>query len=381
MNAEIITIGTELLLGEIVDTNQRDLATYLRSIGMDVFQATTVGDNAHRIAQAVREAMARAKVVVTSGGLGPTVDDPTREAIAEALQVPSEFHPGLWEQIQERFARMGRTPTDNNRRQAFLPRGAEAIENPVGSAPAFLVEAGGSVVIALPGVPSELHVIMERSVLPLLRERLQIRAVIKSRILRTAGAGESWIDDRIQDLEKLTNPTVGLAAHPARVDIRITAKAESDGEAEEMIRGVEDTLRERLGKAIYGVDQESLEEATLQLIRKSGWRLATVEVGSGLILAGRLTRWGDVYAGGCVFPPGRASELQDLVGQAQAEHGAEVGLGVVLTAEADRQALSILVRSPLGEDHAESWYAGPPRNVGAWSAALGLDLLRRKLIA
>jgi len=381
MNAEIITIGTELLLGEIADTNTRDLAAFLRSLGIDVFQSTTVGDNVLRISQAVREAMGRAKIVVTSGGLGPTVDDPTREGIAAALNVPTEFHPELWAQIQERFGRMGRTPTENNRRQAFLPRGATAIENPVGTAPAFLVESGESVVIALPGVPSELQVIFERSVIPYLLDRFEIRAVIQSRILRTAGVGESWIDDRIQDLERLANPTVGLAAHPGRVDVRITAKAETAAEAARMTQQIEAVLRERLGDAIYGSDAETLEEAVLRLARQGGWHVATVEIGSGLTLAGRLTRWGDPFCGGHVYPESDSQDLSELLQKAQEEFGAQVGLAMTLRPEADRLALEVLIRTPEEEERHSLWFAGPPKNAGSWAATQGLDLLRRKLIA
>jgi len=140
MEAEIITIGTELLLGEIVDTNTSYIAQALRKIGLDLYRTSTVGDNAERIAQVVSESIGRAQVVITTGGLGPTVDDATREGIALAFGVPTEFRPELWEQIEERFARFGHIPTENNRRQAYLPKGAKAIENPIGTAPGFIVD-------------------------------------------------------------------------------------------------------------------------------------------------------------------------------------------------------------------------------------------------
>ena len=143
-SAEIITIGTELLLGEIVDTNTAVLAQALRSIGLDVFHTSTVGDNAERIAHAVRQSLERSQVVITAGGLGPTIDDATRDGIALALDVPTEFHDDLWQHIQELFARFGRKPTENNRRQAFLPIGALPLKNPVGTAPAFIVETNAA---------------------------------------------------------------------------------------------------------------------------------------------------------------------------------------------------------------------------------------------
>ena len=151
--AEVLTIGTELLLGEIVDTNTAAVARYLRSIGLNLFRTSTVGDNPERIAQAAREALARSQAVLTTGGLGPTVDDPTRQAIALAFHVPLEFHPELWQQIQERFERYGRTPTENNRRQAYLPRGAVALTNPVGDRAGVLSRDTGRMPGRPPGCP------------------------------------------------------------------------------------------------------------------------------------------------------------------------------------------------------------------------------------
>ena len=148
--AEIVTIGTELLLGETVDTNTRYIARALRDVGVDIYRASTIGDNIERIASIIREGMARADIIITTGGLGPTVDDPTREAIARGTGVQTEFRPELWEQTQERFQRYGRKPTENNRRQAYVPQGAIAVENLVGTAPAFIVEQGHRAVIALP---------------------------------------------------------------------------------------------------------------------------------------------------------------------------------------------------------------------------------------
>ncbi len=223
-SAEIITIGTEILLGEIIDTNATYIARELRRIGMDLYRKTSVGDNAERIAQAIREALQRCDVVITTGGLGPTVDDPTREAVALAFGVQTEFRPELWEQIQARFARFGRQPTENNKRQAYIPQGAHPIENPVGTAPCFRMEGEGGTVISLPGVPREMEHLMQNAVLPHLRQRYPDLGVIKARVLHTAGAGESNIDALIGDLEELTNPTVGLDAASGQVDVRIRAK-------------------------------------------------------------------------------------------------------------------------------------------------------------
>jgi competence/damage-inducible protein CinA-like protein len=225
--AELIAIGTELLLGEIQDTNTRYLARALRDLGVNLYRATITGDNTARIAGVIREAMARCQIIITTGGLGPTVDDPTRAAVAQALDVDVEFRPELWEQIQARFERFGRTPSDNNRRQAWIPAGSIPVENPVGTAPAFICESANACIICLPGVPREMEYLTQNVVLPYLRDRFQLSGTIKARVLHVAGVGESTIDDWIGDLETSTNPTVGLLAHPGQVDIRITASAES----------------------------------------------------------------------------------------------------------------------------------------------------------
>ena len=201
--AEIITIGTELLLGETVDTNTRYIARALRDEGINLFRTSTIGDNAERIAEIISEGMQRAEIIITTGGLGPTIDDPTREAVALTLGVKTEFKAELWEQIQERFQRYGRTPTENNKRQAFIPKGAVPIENPVGTAPAFIGETEKHAIISLPGVPREMEYLMQNQVLPYLRERYKLSGVIKARVLHTSGVGESQIDERIGDLEQL----------------------------------------------------------------------------------------------------------------------------------------------------------------------------------
>ena len=176
--AEIITIGTEILLGEIVDTNTRYLAHKLREQGIDLYRQTTVGDNVSRISQAIQDSMSSADIIITTGGLGPTVDDPTRQAVALAVGVETEFRGELWQQIQARYRRFGRIPTENNKRQAYVPQGAIPIENPVGTAPAFIVESKDSAIIALPGVPREMEYLVEHTIIPYLISRLDLRSVI-----------------------------------------------------------------------------------------------------------------------------------------------------------------------------------------------------------
>ncbi len=276
---EIIAIGTELLLGEIQDTNTRYLARAVRDAGLDLFQATLIGDNPERIADAIRGALKRADIVITTGGLGPTVDDPTRLAVAIAAGTELEFRQELWEQILNRFKRYGRTATENNRRQAYIPLGSVGIENPVGTAPAFYMEIGNKIVVSLPGVPREMEFLYENNIFPLLREKFDLKQIILAHVLHASGIGESQIDEWIGDLEALTNPTVGLLAHPGQVDIRVTAKANSKEEAEQMIQPVVETIKERVGDAIYGMDEDTLESVIANKLSKVQRDLVILQTG------------------------------------------------------------------------------------------------------
>ncbi|MCZ2099706.1 MAG: CinA family nicotinamide mononucleotide deamidase-related protein [Anaerolineae bacterium] len=289
MNVEILSIGTELLLGEIVDTNSAYVARQLRDIGVNIFYLTTVGDNLERIAAAIRASLQRADVVLTTGGLGPTVDDMTRQAVAQATGRPLEFRPELLEQIAQRFRQLGSQMSENNRVQAYIPAGSIPIYNRLGTAPCFIVETDGGTVISLPGVPREMKDILATTVIPYLRERMGGRGTIKALVLRTAGIGESQIDARIADLMTWTNPTVGLAAHTGQTDIRITARADTEAEADRMIAEAEQIVRERVGEYIYGTGKQPLEEVFLALLRDKGWKLAVSYTGpEGDTFAARL---------------------------------------------------------------------------------------------
>lgn len=288
MRAEVISIGTELLLGDIDDTNATKIAQALRDCGLDLLFRTTVGDNEERIATALQIALGRAEIVITTGGLGPTVDDVTREAIARATRHPLIFQQILMDQIAERFRHLRVKMTDNNRRQAYAPEGALLIENPVGTAPIFILETEQRVIMTLPGVPREMEYLLSNVLIPWIIEYLGERAVIRSRVLRTAGIGESQIDAELTDLLTQTNPTVGLAAHPGQTDIRITAKASDIAEADRQIAPIEEMIRLRLGKWIYGTGTQLIEEVVIQQLREQHQSLATVESGSGDLLRGRL---------------------------------------------------------------------------------------------
>ncbi len=385
-SAEIITIGTEILLGEILDSDARYLARQLRDAGIDLYRKTTVGDNAGRIAQAIQQALERCEIIITTGGLGPTVDDPTREAIALALDVPSEFRPELWEQIQNRFKRYGRQPTENNKRQAYIPKGALPVENPVGTAPAFIVEKGAQVIVSLPGVPSEMEYLFESAILPYLRQHYRLSGIIKARLIHTAGVGESLIDERIADLETLSNPTVGLAAHSGQVDVRITAKADSEARADELIQVIELDLCNRLGDWIYGVDQETLEEAALRALHSRGWTLAVVEFKSAVGLINRLSSarvaklgsLAELFKGGeAAIPLSEASEMAALVAARRLSRHVDVCLGVAIFPAGERQDVALAWVTPNEAQQTVRPYGGPPEYTPRWAVHHALDILRK----
>jgi nicotinamide-nucleotide amidase len=277
MNAEIVLTGTELLLGEIVDTNSVMVSQMLRGIGLDVHYKTTVGDNERRIIEVLRIALGRVDFVIVSGGLGPTVDDVTRQAAAAATGRKLVYSQELEEQIAARFRKFGRQMAENNKRQAWIPEGAIPVENPVGTAPCFIVEAEEGTIICLPGVPRELKYQMENAIIPYLKEKMGETQLIKARILRTCAIGESDIDRTIDDLMRLSNPTIGLAAHLGQVDVRITAKAATEAEADALIAPVEAEVRKRLGDVIFGVDRETLPEVVGQLLKQHQLRLVLID--------------------------------------------------------------------------------------------------------
>ncbi len=284
MKAEIIAVGTELLLGQIVDTNSSHIARQLATVGLDLHFKATVGDNLERVKTTLGNALGRSDIIITTGGLGPTLDDLTREAVAEVLGRPLIFQPHLYDQINDFFKRVGRTMSPNNRKQAYIPEGAIPIENPVGTAPGFIAERDGKAIIAVPGVPHEMRHFMEHSVLPYLRNRLGVQEVIQSRVLKLFGIGESMVDDRIKDLiEKGTNPTIGLLAHTqiGEIHIRLTAKAGDKEKAEALNAPLEEEIRRRLKDFIFGIDEETYEGVLGSLLTQSGLTLAVAETGFG----------------------------------------------------------------------------------------------------
>ena len=372
--AEIITIGTELLLGEIQDTNTRFLARHLRQIGVDLYRVTTVGDNVLRIAEMIRESLMRADIVITTGGLGPTIDDPTRNAAAVAFNVEMVFHTDLWQQIEKRFGLRGIVPTENNQKQAYLPANAVAIHNPVGTAPAFYIPDHEKIVICLPGVPGEMETIFSETIISLLTEKYALSQVIKPRVIHTSGIGESVIDDLIADLESNSNPTVGLSAHPGRVDIRITAKANSEVEAEELIRGVESIICQRLAGCIYGIDDDTLLQVIALRASKikpsvnlytTGFSLDTPTIEMPLDGANLL-----------INPsPSPLAIAQNL------SHSIDtINFFALLNKTNSPANLELSVVGAGDEDKSHRLYNGPASQVERWAENMFLDFVWRRLI-
>lgn len=395
MHAEIVVTGTELLLGEIVDTNSTMMARMLRDIGLDLYYKSTVGDNRERMAAVLDLALDRSDIVLVSGGLGPTVDDVTREAVSDATGRPLVFRQDLLDQIAARFARFGRPMTENNRRQAHIPQGAAAIENPVGTAPGFIVEDPRGTIICLPGVPRELEYLMKRRVIPYLKERMGDASIIKAKVLRTCVIGESQIDTLIGDLMMGGNPTVGLAAHSGQVDIRITAKAASQAEADGLIAPVEAEVRERLGHVIYGEGTETLEEVVTRSLAERGMTLALVDS----VTQGEVTkRLGDTPYAEVVIsaerPDSEAPALEGggqegqaraslLAAQARTEAGASLGLALFGATWRDEEgrAWAYLSLSDGRQTVTRRYqFGGENKLTRRWISFRALDLVRRYLI-
>ena len=288
-SVEIVTIGTELLLGHLVDTNSVHIARVLADHGVDVYLKHSVGDNARRLEALLREALDRSDGVVTTGGLGPTVDDLTKDAVSSAVGTGLELHEPSLRAIEARFAAFGRTGplSENNKRQAILPAGAVVLENPNGTAPGFVaVRADGKFVACMPGVPREMKPMLADTLLPWLEQRFGLQSAIYTRTLHTVGIGESDLDARIEPLfRSLENPKIAVLAHDFRVDVKIMAKAPDATAAAAAIAPVEAELRERIGAGIYGVDDDTLAGAILRVLGERRLTLGTAESVTGGALA------------------------------------------------------------------------------------------------
>ncbi len=302
---EVITVGTELLLGQIVDTNTTTISQELGQIGVSVRFRTAVGDLMDEMTRVIRSAVERCDLVIVTGGLGPTLDDLTREAVGEVAGVDLEFRQDLMDQIDEIFRRAGYRMPVNNRRQAYVPTGSEAIPNAVGTAPGFICEVNGTPIICLPGVPRELKYLLARKVIPWIQERFGLSGQrLTYRVLKTVGIGESKVDHLIGDLIRPgANPEVGLLASQGEIKIRIAARAKNAKEANALINPVAEEVQSRLGNKIYGENESTLEGVVDSLLAKNDLTLAIVETFSAGVAAQRLHRLPSVQLVGSMVIP------------------------------------------------------------------------------
>ncbi|HSB69972.1 MAG TPA: competence/damage-inducible protein A [Candidatus Methylomirabilis sp.] len=290
MGSEILTIGTELLLGQIVDTNASWISQRLAEAGIDVFYKTTVGDNWSRIEAALRLAMSRADVIIMTGGLGPTEDDLTRDVLAAVLNRPLRLDPAVLRHIEERFARRKMTMTENNRKQAMVPEGAEVLHNPRGTAPGLFLKQPECVFVCMPGVPAEMKPMLADQVIPRVREAFGIKGRIVSRVLKACGISESRLDHLIGDyFREMRNPTIGVLAHAGEIHVRLTCKGDDPEEIARKLDELEAKIRERLGHLIFGRDDEKLEALVGRLLRDRRATLSVAESCTGGLIASRLT--------------------------------------------------------------------------------------------
>ena len=362
MRCSVVAIGTELLLGQIVDTNSSWLGEQLAAAGIDSLFQVKVGDNLGRIVSTLRSTLEQTDAVIICGGLGPTHDDITREAIAEIMGVELEINDEVALVIEQMFTSRNRRMPENNLRQAMVPRGAKIIEQRRGTAPGLICPVGDKVMYAVPGVPFELYEMFERAILPDLLARSGEASVIKSRVLRTWGDSESGLNERlvgvISELEKVGNPTLAfLASGWEGIKVRLTAKANTHQDAMNLIDVWDAKVRSEVGDIVFGVDDQTMESVVLGILRKKNLTLAVAESVTGGLVSGRLTAVSgasDVFRGAVVS---YASEVKyDVLGITNE----------IVVSEAAAKEMAIGVRKALGSDIGLSLtgVAGPNEQQG-----------------
>lgn len=291
MIIEVVAVGTELLLGQIVNSNAAFLGRQFAENGFDSHYQVVVGDNFDRMVETIRTAIDRSDAVVITGGIGPTQDDVTREAIAVATGREMVRDADYVQALRDRWETLGRVMPENNLRQADRPVGAEQLPNPAGSAPGIALEHDGTWIFALPGVPAEMHLLIRDHVLPRLRVAAGETGVVKSRIIRTWGRSESQVAEMLDDLfMATTNPSVAFLASAGEIKVRVTAKAESDAEADALIAPVEAAVRDRLGSSVFGADDETIHLVVQRLLERKGWTIATAESATAGLVTAALTQ-------------------------------------------------------------------------------------------
>ena len=280
MIAEILSVGTELLMGQIANTDAQYISRRLSELGVTIYRHTTVGDNPARVKEAIGEALSRCDIVITTGGLGPTEDDLTKEMVAEYFSLPMELHQPSLDALESFMNRLGRVMTENNRKQAYFPAGSIVMPNLCGTAPGCIVEVGSKSVAVLPGPPRELKDMFDRQLAPYLARRSGMH--IESKFLRTFGIGESMLETMLIDLFHSSNPTLALYCGPGEVQARISARAETVEDALKLIEPLEKEIKARVGDALYGYGVDnSMPNAVLQLLRQRGETVCFAESCTG----------------------------------------------------------------------------------------------------
>ena len=404
MRCEVVAIGTELLLGQIVDTNSSWLGEQLALAGIDSHFQTKVGDNHERIVASLRLALSRSDAVIVCGGLGPTQDDITREAIAEVMGVSLVRRSEIGERIRARFEARGRRMPENNLRQADVPIGASLIAQMPGTAPGLVCPVGAQVIYAVPGVPYELREMFEGTILGDLRRRAGLRSVIKSRVLRTWGESESGLAEtlggRIAELDRLGNPTLAfLASGVEGIKVRITAKAADEEAAEALLAKEEARLRERLGDLVFALDDDNMESTIVKLLTTRGLRVALAEATTGGLMSARLSAVPGserVLAGAVAVPSedaaeaigaprsiGGAAAASALAQAARARFAADIGLANASAASREEEArgtVHLAIAASSGTRHEQVHLPGDRIRVRQYATISLLNLLRLDLL-
>ncbi len=392
--AEIVAIGSELLLGQIIDTNTSYLAARFQELGIEVRYSSQVGDDPRRMAEVLSRALKRSRIVMTTGGIGPTEDDLTREVIARITGRKLVFHPRLLRIIQGYFDLAGFVMAPNNRKQAYIPARAQTLLNPIGTAPGFILETEKDhLIITVPGVPRELKRMWSESIAPFLQKKMgTARGLIEYKVLKVCGLGESRVDEQIGDLiRESTNPVIGLLASPGEIRIRLTARGKNREATQKLIQTVADQIRERLGPVIFGEDADTLEGTVARQLEQQGLSLAVADAYTGGRIFQRLQATPSPRVkGGWVIQhladwPLNLKRVKKKPGLSLARSirkalSVDCGLGIFVAENAGRQVLHLGFARENRSENYEHPIGGPPDILADRVTVMALDWLRKILL-
>ena len=393
-SAEIVAIGSELLLGQIIDTNTSYLAARFQELGIEVRYSTQVGDDPRRMAEVLSQALKRSRITITTGGIGPTEDDLTREVIARITGRKLVFHPKLLRIIQGYFDLAGFVMAPNNRKQAYIPAGAQTLLNPIGTAPGFILETEkGHLIITVPGVPRELKRMWSETIAPFLQKKMgAARGLIEYKVLKVCGLGESRVDEQIGDLIRgSTNPVIGLLASPGEIRIRLTARGKNRETTQSLIQTVADQIRERLGPVIFGEDEDTLEGTVVRQLEQQELTLAVADAFTTGRIFQRLqaTRSLQVKGGWIIQNlagwPLKIEEAKENPGLSWARSirkalSADCGLGISVAENDGHRVLHLGCALGDRSAHYEHPIGGPPGVLADRVTVMALDWLRKMLL-